>query len=48
MLDIVGTSFIDINDIYCFRTGLSISKYKDVCQYWHLSKTVNLYCTYLK
>ena len=32
---VAGTSFIDISDVYCFRTGLLISVYKDVYQYRH-------------
>ena len=33
---VVGTTFIDIGDIYCFRTGLPIPMATDVYQYHHL------------
>ena len=34
-IPLVGKSFIDVADIYCFGTGLPISRSKDTFQYRH-------------
>ena len=47
-IQVVGTLLIDTGDIYCFGTGLVMSMAKDIYQYRHLSKTVNLLYKYLK
>ena len=41
-LILVGKSFIDMADIYCFGTGLPILRSKHVFQYHHLKQNCKL------
>ena len=43
MSAVVGTSYIDIENIYCFETGLLTSMSKTYVSIAILSKTLNLH-----